>query len=139
WRDAARTVALVSNALDPPPDEAIKKCARELANEFARAGAVVVAVGEREPFLARKLFLARSSFGCLRRARVRVVIYVPTQSATLASLIRARVLRLLGRARVIVVALQPRSLDGLASPLARLIAPDLVVTPSSSFRARLRQ
>jgi glycosyltransferase involved in cell wall biosynthesis len=126
----------VTNALDPPPDEGTKKFAHELASQLHARGAVVSGVHKGSSFLARKLLLHRAAIARIRREGIRVVIYVPTQSVTRGSLIRAAVFRRLTTAKIILVALQPRQ---LAMWGYRWLAPDLLVTPSPHLLYQARR
>src|ERR671932_2681232 len=105
-----RSIAVVSNALDPPPDEGIRRSAQELAAVFAEHGAYVYAVTPTAPFLVKKLLATPRLLARLRCPNVRTVVYIPTQSSTMGTLLRARMLSLVGDVDVVVVALQPRSL-----------------------------
>jgi glycosyltransferase involved in cell wall biosynthesis len=128
-------LALVSNALDPPVDEGIKKFARDLGDALSREEALIVSIERNESLVARKLFLSRRLGAALREGGVSVAVYVPTQSATLASLVRAALLRAKSGAKVILVAMQPRQLSSLGRLLARRLAPDLILTPSEEVLA----
>ena len=132
-------VALVSDGLDPPPDEGIKKCVQELAPLMLGRGASIVPVRPSAGFLTRKLLSSPHLMRRLRGHGVRTVIYVPTQSATAASVVRAGFLRTLGGARVVLVSLQPRDFSPLKGALARRIGPDLILTPSPSLIENARE
>jgi glycosyltransferase involved in cell wall biosynthesis len=134
-----RRFALVSNALDPPPDEGIKRTAHELASVFRQNGAVVHAVEARAPLLERKLLIAPRVVSTLRSAQVRQVVYVPTQAATVGSLLRAKILRVLAGVDVAVVALQPRPLPRRSKVISRLLAPSVVLTPSAAVLDDVRR
>jgi glycosyltransferase involved in cell wall biosynthesis len=126
-------IAMVSNALEPPPDEGIRKCAHELAAILTAKGTRIYAISDGAPFVTRKLFLSRKLLGDLRKKRACAVIYVPTQSATLASFLRSAVLRSLGGAKVVMLALQPRALGTTGTMVARYARPDLLLTPSPTM------
>ena len=130
---SAGSTAMISNALDPPPDEGIKKCAQQLAVLLAEKGAIVYRIRQDAPFVARKLLASPQLLRTLRKNRVRVVVYVPTQSATLGSLVRSTVLRLLVGVKVVLLALQARDLRKVPPVLATYLRPDLVLTPSPSM------
>jgi glycosyltransferase involved in cell wall biosynthesis len=130
---ASNSVALVSNALEPPPDEGIRKCAHELALVLPKKGVSIYSIPEDAPGVARKFLVSRPMIRKLRADDVRAVIYLPTQSATLGSLLRSAVLRSLVGAKVVLLALQPRDLPPMSTMLARLVRPDLVLTPSPSM------
>ncbi len=126
-------VALVSNALEPPPDEGIRRSAQELAAVLAAKGARIYSITQGAPFATRKLLLSPRLVRTLQKDRVVAVIYVPTQSATLGSLVRSAVLRSLVGVRVVMLALQPRDFGAIARTLARYVGPDIVLTPSPSL------
>ena len=127
-------VAMLSNALEPPPDEGIRKCAQELAVALAAKGTRIYSIGRDASFAARKLLVSPRLLRELRNDRVRVVMYVPTQSATVGSLLRSVVLRSLVGAKVVMLALQPRELGKTGRGLARYVRSDiLVLTPSPSM------
>ncbi len=128
------TVVLLSNALEPPPDEGIRKCAQELAVALAAKGTRIYSVGRDASFAARKLLMSPRLLRELRNDRVRVVMYVPTQSATVGSLLRSAVLRSLAGAKVVMLALQPRDLGKTGRRFARYVRSDIVLlTPSPSM------
>ena len=124
---------MVSNALDPPADEGIKKCAQELALVLATKRTDVHPIGRDASFLARKLLVSRHLLRSLRENDVRGVIYVPTQSATIGSLVRSGMLRSLAAAKVVMLALQPRDLGTTGRAVARYLRPDVLLTPSPSM------
>ena len=130
---AMNAIAMVSNALEPPPDEGIRKCAQELAVVLAANGTSVHPINQSAPFAARKLLLSPDVLRTLRKQRVGAVVYVPTQSATVGSLVRSAVLRALGGARVIMLALQPRDFGRTGRALARYLRPDVLLTPSPTM------
>ncbi len=128
------SVAMVSNALEPPPDEGIRKSAHELALVLLKRGVGIHSIPGNAPRATRKLLLDPTLIRKLRADRVRAVIYLPTQSATVGSLLRSTVLQSLVGAKVVLLALQPRDLPRLATILARLGRPDLILTPSPSMQ-----
>jgi glycosyltransferase involved in cell wall biosynthesis len=126
-------LAMLSNALEPPPDEGIRKCAQELAAALRHRGVSIYAVGTDSSFGTRKLLLSRPLIRRMRREGVRVVIYVPTQSATLGSLVRSALVRSLTGARVVLLSFQPRALSSLSRPGMRWLGPDRLLTPDPSM------
>jgi hypothetical protein len=131
--DAFMAIAMVSNALDPPPDEGIKKSAQELAAALERKGATVYRVDGEESVGVRKLLLSSRMLRALRSSKVGAVIYLPTQSATVGSLVRSKVLRSLATTKVALISLQPRELKPLPGPLMRWLSPDLLLTPDPAM------
>jgi glycosyltransferase involved in cell wall biosynthesis len=126
-------LAMLSNALEPPPDEGIRKCAQELAAALRDRGVSVYSVGTNASVGARKLLLSRPLIRRMRQEGVRVVIYLPTQSATLGSLVRSALVRSVTGARVVLLSFQPRALSSLSTPGMQWLAPDRLLTPDPSM------
>lgn len=139
-------ILVFSERLAPPPDEGIKKLAVSLAAALRDLGHDVLTLTTggadwpdgtvadvpadrllRSPALARRI----ADFG------PQAVLYVPTASLTLASGLRARVLR--GHARgapVALVATQGRRHSRLVRLAARLARPDLCVVQAQHTEAQ---
>lgn len=140
-------IAVVSDALDGPPDEGYTKVTRELTRAFG-AGRAVIAVSlpaspSRPRAVAALVRLLRPPVAVhrerLRQRGVRVVLYASRAGCTLPALVRARLLRAaLPGARVVILALQPRPLGRLQGAMARRLWPDLVLAGTDSDRDRLR-
>lgn len=122
-------LALVSNALDGPPDEGTRKVVQTLARAMPDATAVSVddAAGSR----AEKLLFSRAAEQ-VRRAGARVVVYVPTQGLTAATFVRMRRLRSAGRCKVVLIATQGRPPVPGEKLWARSAGPDVLLSPSSA-------
>lgn len=123
-------IALISNALEPPPDEGIKRCGQELASLLRKRGGRIFSIQKEASWLARALFLDPRLLRSLRRSEIRVIVYIPTQSGTLGTLLRAWILRAGAGVATVVIALQPRTLGRSQRLLARMLKPHLIMSPS---------
>ncbi|MDQ1436388.1 MAG: hypothetical protein QOK43_17 [Acidimicrobiaceae bacterium] len=120
----------VTNALADRPDEGTLRLAREVATVSQAAGASVVSLDDTTSALARKAMVDPDLLRALRAKPGTPVVYLPTQSLTLGTLVRAAVLRLAGRADVTVIATQPRPLPGGMARWSRVAKGLRVLTPS---------
>jgi glycosyltransferase involved in cell wall biosynthesis len=77
--------------------------------------------------------LDREVLRSINRLKPKILIYLPTQSATFWSLLRARILRIISRARVILISMQPYKLSKFEEWLVRIIKPELLLTPSPAL------
>lgn len=132
-------LGLVSNALEPPGDEGIKKFAQQLAALFSQLDIPVIALPSSASFLTKKFLLGRTLLATIQASRAQTIVYVPTQSATLGSFLRAALLRRRARVKVLLTALQPRHLSGWGRFLARRLGPDVVLTPSLTLLNDLKR
>ncbi len=115
-------LALLAQGYVPPFDEGVKVLLKNLKDAFARVPGVdaVPLMGKR---LGRSLLpLARGGFD--------YVVYVPVQSATFNSLLKARLLSAWGRSKVVLVAPQIRSYGFKRRWLARLLQPHRIFVQS---------
>lgn len=127
-RGLGARLVFISNALDPPADEGIRNVSAAIAQIVERRGGRVVDLA-RQRLVGQKLLMG----GGLPRGRGARIVYVPTQSATSATLLRIALLRLAKRpATVVLLAAQ------LRHPWARHVLPprlrpDVVVSPSRAM------
>lgn len=128
-RSRGSSVAFISNALQEPVDEGIRKCAHELAQRLGESGAPIVAVKDDERWWSRKLMLGMKFFRLRKRADI--ILYLPSQSATLGTAMRAAVLRLSTRSPVALLSLQPTRLERL-NMIPRALWPKVLLSPSPS-------
>ena len=135
--DSEAPVVLFTNALDPPADEGTKRVAHALA-EHLGAGHVV-SVSRANSWFTRKTFLSPHILTRGRRSAVEVALYLPGQSATLASFLRATILRAATRKAIVLVALQPARIPTPARPLLKLLKPRVVLTPSPTLAEEVRR
>ena len=132
-------LAFVSNALELPDDEGTRRFAHLLAGYASTAGVPVFAVSGSDPLYVRKLLLGSRPIRNIRESGAKVVIYLPIGSASVGGLLRVAVLRARTKVRVVMLAVQPRPMGVLGQAVARALAPDLVLTPSTSFVDDLRR
>ena len=137
-----------SERLAPPPDEGIKKLALSLAAALRGLGHEVLALttaGADWPqravanIPADRLLRSPALAARIAAFRPDATLYVPTASLTLASGLRARMLRRHGRgAPVMLVATQGRRHGALVRLAARFAAPDLCAIQSAQTEAQAR-
>jgi glycosyltransferase involved in cell wall biosynthesis len=138
------TIYLVAEEVDEVPDEAYAKVVHELRRALRSRSSLlthvtpVVADSAARRGVRRMLAVAdRHLWSEIRRSRPDTLVYVSRSSATLAALARSTVLRLMSpRSRVVMIALQPRSLNRTGRVLSRLLWPDLLLV---STDAEVRQ
>jgi glycosyltransferase involved in cell wall biosynthesis len=131
-----RSVCIITEDMSPPLDEGIKNFAHSLLQAWP-AGIPVrglsVLPGRRvnssktASLKVNRLFLSYSLREELRSYKPDLICYVPSASATLFSFIRSRLLKLYHpRAKVVMVALQPRRYGWLSRHIIRFLTPDIV-------------
>ncbi|HKY32795.1 MAG TPA: glycosyltransferase [Candidatus Polarisedimenticolia bacterium] len=140
-------VCLVSEVLHPPFDEGIRIYAASLAQALGGLCDLLL-LGERRAevagrpvhgLLSNRWFLSTELAARLRSFRPQAMVYVPWTSLTSRTLVRAAVLRRYApRARLGIVALQPRRPDVLSRAAAAMGRPDVVVAagPGAEGQAR---
>jgi glycosyltransferase involved in cell wall biosynthesis len=145
-RPAGRgSILLIAEELDQRTDEGYAKFTREVARVLAESHSVLTHTTElprgedSRPgrALSRlRALLAAAHSPELKGDPPKVILYASRSSATLAALVRARLLRVAGRgAKVAMVALQPRE-AALASRLPlRWLRPDLLLVGTERERA----
>jgi glycosyltransferase involved in cell wall biosynthesis len=101
-------MTLITNALVDGPDEGTLRLAAELAKLCRAEGIEVIALTHDDGVLARKLLLDRRLWRQRGQGRRKPVVYLPTQSLTTGTVLRAKLARLLTGAPVAVIATQPR-------------------------------
>lgn len=135
----AASILLVAEELDLVQDEGYTKFARVLEAELGRRRGVVTYVTRHHRWeanaglrlLQSTLELARCALSPeLREAAPDVVLYASRCPLTLPALLRARLLKLLCRAPVALVALQGSGQGVLSRRLARGLVPDLLLVPT---------
>jgi glycosyltransferase involved in cell wall biosynthesis len=145
---AVRRRAIVfSELLAPPFDEGFKNLALAMIREMGRDREVLglTNFGADVPeYGIRKVTAGKHLFSTDLRSAVRDfapddIYYIPTASHTLSSFMRARVLKwYASRARVHLVVLQPRPLNGLARFLIPHLSPDKIWAQSRRSVSLLR-
>ncbi len=134
-------VVVFGERLAPPPDEGIKKLTLSLAAALRDIGhdvRLLTTGGTDWPEMglanvpADRLLRSGELAAALRSFRPAAVVYIPTASLTLASAVRARVLkRYAGSVPVALVAAQGRRHNRAVRLAARLLAPDLCAVQSA--------
>ena len=141
WR-----ISVVSEELNPPFDEGIKNFVYNLIKQLLKDNSVLAfsirgdKTGERyiKRLNVNKTFLSYPLFKEMRLFAPAIVLYVPSPSATLFSFMRTRVLKLYARkAKVVMIALQPREYSFLSRKLIPFLAPDLILVQSATVLKRL--
>jgi glycosyltransferase involved in cell wall biosynthesis len=143
--DVVRIVVLAER-LRLPLDEGFKNTTIALVHAL-RAGHDVTALttlGDNIPaegvrnIAANRLLLSTGLWQALQQARPEIVLYVPTASATPAAMLRTRVLQaLVPRARVVMLALQPRTYSTLWRSVVRVVKPRLMLVQSTAMAETL--
>ena len=133
-----RTICVVGDWLQGPPDEGIRNLARNLAAQWESTYSVrTVSIGADFP--VNRLFLSRRLRRTLREIRPDLTVYISPSSAKIAALFRAKVLkRCVPRSSVFVIATQPVAYGVFERPLASLLSPDGVFVQSPSGKRGLR-
>jgi glycosyltransferase involved in cell wall biosynthesis len=136
---------IVADNLAPPYDEGIKNIAVNFIREVA-ASLDASLISDRGTGIAQrttllplgKTFLNLSLYRELREASAEVVFYIPSTSLTPFTFLRAAVLRLFSRARIVVVGLQTRKHKGFWRPLLQAIGPHGIVVLSEVMRREMK-
>jgi glycosyltransferase involved in cell wall biosynthesis len=139
------SILLIAEELDQRTDEGYAKFTREVARVLSEHHSLVTYITEKprdkDSLPARGIsrmrsLLAAAKSPALRRDPPGIILYASRSSATVAALVRARLLKLIGRgAKVAMVALQPRE-AALASRLPlRWLCPDLLLVGTEKERA----
>jgi glycosyltransferase involved in cell wall biosynthesis len=134
---SAKKIIIISNGLEPPFDEGIKKFASRFAGVLRiKLGdrVSVVSVRSSDGIMAKKLFLDKSIRGNIRSYDPDYIIYIPTSSASFASFLRCGVLRMIcsRKCRLVMVTLQQYHLSRFAEGIAGWLAPDMILTQSET-------
>jgi len=133
-------ILIFAERLAPPPDEGIKKLALNLSAALSAANhkLLVLTTGGNDwpekgvtDVPANRLLRSPDLANQIATFKPEAVIYVPTASLTLASGLRARMLKhYAGGAPTALIATQGRQHNAVIRLIARLVAPDLCVTQS---------
>ena len=131
-------VAIISEELNYPIDEGFKKVTYEIVSAL-KDKCEVIFIGKYQIDISgclckviqlNKLFLNRSLFQVLNRFNTDVILYIPYSSITIASLIRAWILKVFSRKKVVVLALQPRHYPDFSKYFIPFLRPDLLLVLS---------
>lgn len=141
---ARQTVYLVAEEIGTVPDEAYAKVVLELGRALRTRTSVVTHLtpvvdpsgGARHAsrgFTRMRAVADRKLWAEIRRTRPETLVYVSRSSATLAALMRSKLLTwMASRSRVVMIALQPRALGRFARLVARLLWPDLLLVSTDA-------
>lgn len=140
--DAARRICLLSDDLSGVADEGAKKWTVALAAALRERHPVALlsargpaALPEVRVVPTGRSLLGRALWAALRDWRPDVIVYAARASATFASFLRARLLKLYRPgARVVLLGFQTRHHAPWQRRLIRLLAPDLVAVQSAANR-----
>ncbi len=139
-------ILVFSERLRPPLDEGFKNTAISLVRALRQEHDVLALTtfGEDIPangvrnVAANKLLLSRPLRQAVKSFAPEVALYIPTASATPAAMLRTRILASYApRARVAMLALQPRSYDIVTKAVIRLIKPRLILAQSAVMQRAL--
>jgi glycosyltransferase involved in cell wall biosynthesis len=132
----AQSTVLVSNALGQIPDEGIRRVALEIADCLTDFDIPSVEISPRDSFLSRKLLLKLTIRKSVQGKPHPTLLYIPSQSMTLGTFLRALTLKTFTRAKVIAIPCQVGSPFVGQRFLAALGPVDLVLSPSPSLIRR---
>jgi glycosyltransferase involved in cell wall biosynthesis len=132
---------MVAEEIDEVPDEGYDRFIRELAAALARRCTVLsqftpTISAQSSPFLRvvkrmRAVWRAAKR-GDLEHYRPRVVLYASANPVSGPSLLRARLLRIVARAPVAMMVIQPNQTSAVSRLLLRAIPPDLLVVGTAA-------
>jgi glycosyltransferase involved in cell wall biosynthesis len=135
-RKTQRSICVIAEDLSLPVDEGIKHFAISLVQGWSQEhrvlGLSVRSLGQittpnTASLRTNKFFLSYRLFSRLRRFKPEIICYVPSASATIFSLLRARMLKVYcPGARVVMVSLQPRHYGRVSRHLIPLFSPDMI-------------
>ena len=139
-------ICVISEEMNVPFDEGIKNFVHNLVREFQSNNmglALSIRGGKTDDRYLKRLgtnrtFLSYPLFREIRKFNPAVVLYVPSPSATILSLIRMKVLKLYVRkAKLAMIALQPREYSFLSRKLMPLLTPEVILVQSASVVTQL--
>ena len=142
-----KRIAVVCEVMHPPFDEGIRIYAAELARALGRTHKLLL-LSEKEGALdttpihgalTDRYFLSRQLADLIDGFKPDGVVYLPWTSLTSRTIVRTWALRRYARgARIGLVSLQPRRVDGLSRLLALRKGPDIVMStgPGTQDQAR---
>ncbi len=132
-----KKVLLVTEVLNPPYDEGIKKTVYNLFLEFIKKYNLLVICREGfqkdniKTIHSNKLFFSASIKNQIKSFKPDTLLYFPYSSSTFASYLRFFILsRYNKNSRNVFFALQPKSLSAWQKVLVHFIKPQLALTPS---------
>ena len=136
-----RKVLFITEYLNPPYDEGIKKTAFNIYTELNHKYdlKVICRYGFKEENIfainCNPLFLSRNIRKIISDFNPLVIIYLPFASSTFAGYLRLRVLRFFAQnAKMIFIALQPKPLKKWQKLSVNFLKPQYALTPSPSLQ-----
>lgn len=137
-----KKILLVTEYLNPPFDEGIKKTAYNLLNELENRFDVYVICRQGykkeniEIVKTNRLFLSIIIKKIIYNFKPDLLIYFPFASSTFASYLRLIVLKLFSKnAKSVFIALQPKPLNQLQKYIVKLLKPVFALTPSPELKS----
>jgi len=139
-------ICVVSEELALSFDEGIKNYAYNLIRELSKGNNVLALSIQGDETDGRyikrlnvnKTFLSYCLFREIRGFDPALILYIPSPSATIWSFVRTKILKLHGRkAKIAMVALQPREYSFISQKLIPFLTPDLVLVQSVSLLKQL--
>ena len=140
-------IAVISEELKFPIDEGFKKVAYEIVNALKDEHKVIF-IGKHsidisgclcKAIRTNKLFLNKSLFKTLSHFNPEVILYIPYSSITMASLLRAWILKIFLGKRIIILALQPRYYHIFSKYFIPFFRPDLLLVLSKKSEEYYQQ
>jgi len=139
-------ICIISEQLELPFDEGIKSFAHNLIRELSKGDNVLafsIRGDETDRRYIERLGVNRTFLSYYLCRRIRnfdpmVIAYIPSPCATIWSLMRAKILKLYARkAKIVMIALQPRTYSFVSGRLIPLLIPDLILVQSTGLSKQL--
>ena len=143
-----KRIFVFSEDLSRPLDEGIKNAATQLIKALSAEASVQGACRLGNDLLENMIeipginrgLVSRRLGRLIRRFNPDILLYIPRWAGTFADFLRLRMLRLYqGRARSVIVVLQPKNKGGLQTRILKYVRPHLVLTPSPRVIGRMRE
>jgi len=136
-----KKIILITEYLDPPYDEGIKKTVYNLflnLNENYKLE-VICRYGIKKDNIhvidTNPLFFSKKIKTIIENFKPNVIIYLPFQSSTFASYLRLKVFSFFAnRIKIIFIALQPKPLKKWQQFITKFIKPEIALTPSPALK-----
>lgn len=136
-----KRVLLVTEYLNPPYDEGIKKTVFNIYTELEKTCQLVTICrkGFKQENIkiidTNPLFLSKRIFSVIHKFKPEILIYIPFASGTFAGYFRHKVLRLYtNNIPSVFIVLQPKKLSKLQKRIVGFIKPSLGLTPSPNVK-----
>ncbi|MCD4832944.1 MAG: glycosyltransferase [Bacteroidales bacterium] len=137
-----KKVLLVTEYINPPYDEGIKKTAYNIYTELKKEFNVKVYCRrglENDPNIdivhVNRLFYNHKMKSSIKNFNADAIIYLPFSSATFASYLRSKIISSYQKsAKSILIALQPKPIKTWQNKLLKCLFPDVGLTPSPDLK-----